>query len=291
MIRIEITKLLKGAQGPFTLSAQMDVNEGGITVLTGPSGAGKTSVLRMISGLMRPDAGIIMVGDDTWFHSGQKINRPPQKRAIGYVFQEYALFPNMTVRQNLKFALQKSQQPSIIDEVIEIMGLVRLQDEKPMNLSGGQKQRVALSRAIVQMPKVLLLDEPLSALDRAMRIQLQDYLHEIQRSYQMSVILVTHDISEIFKLANHVVSIQNGVIVNAGTPQEVFSDHNLAGKFQFTGEVVKLETQDFLMIITVLIGSQTIRVIGDQSEHRELKIGDHVLVASKAFNPIIRKLS
>ena len=291
MIKLSIKKRLKGAEGLFDLSIDVNFPENEISVLTGPSGAGKTSILRMISGLMKPDHGMIKVGNESWFDSEAKVDLKPQKRRVGYVFQEYALFPNMTIHENLKFALLKGQDEQIINDLLHIMGLAELKNEKPINLSGGQKQRVALSRSIVQLPNLLLLDEPLSALDRTMRIQLQDYLFEIQKKYALTVIMVTHDISEIFKLATHVIAIENGRVVKAGSPQDVYAEYNVSGKFQFTGEVIDIQYQDFLMIITVLIGNHAIRVIGDESEHRDLQKGDKVLVASKAFNPIIRKLS
>ena len=161
----------------------------------------------MLSGLLRPDSGIIKVGETIWFDGDKNIDLKPQQRKVGYVFQDYALFPNMSVRQNLEYALRKGQDKAIIGELLQFAELNELEQRKPETLSGGQKQRVALARALVQRPEILILDEPLSALDLKMRIKLQEYLLQVHKRYKLTTILVSHDIGEIVKLSDNVFEI------------------------------------------------------------------------------------
>ncbi len=177
----------------------------------------------MLAGLLPPDTGFIAVNGKVWYDAQNRINLPPQKRSIGFVFQDYALFPNMTVKQNLSFALGKNQSPAIIKELIQTVELTELQHRKPATLSGGQQQRVALARALVRKPDLLLLDEPLSALDQSIRVKLQDYILASHRKYGLTTLLVTHDQSEINKLTDQVLIIEEGKIINQGTPEELFS--------------------------------------------------------------------
>ncbi len=223
MIFLDIEKNLFGADGPIQLRIKTSLEQGELTVLYGPSGAGKTSILRMISGLMQPDKGIIEVGGETWFDSNQKINLKTQKRNIGMVFQDYSLFPNMTVRGNLNYALQKNQSGAIVDELLEIIGLSNLQDKKPVFLSGGQKQRVALARSMIRRPKLLLLDEPLSALDTVMRNRLQDQILDFHKKFELTSLFVSHDYQEVKKLASRVLVIENGLVVKEGPPHQVLA--------------------------------------------------------------------
>jgi molybdate transport system ATP-binding protein len=184
----------------MVLDLDLTIEKGQFVTLFGESGAGKTSTLRMLSGLLKPDSGTITVGNSTWFDSSRGIDLKPQQRKVGYVFQDYALFPNMTVLQNLEYALQKNQDNGKIRELLEFAELDELQHRSPETLSGGQKQRVALARALVQRPEILILDEPLSALDLKMRIKLQEYLLKVHKTYNLTTILVSHDIGEIVKL-------------------------------------------------------------------------------------------
>jgi len=231
-----------------------------------------------------------LVHGNTWLDSKNKISLTPQQRKVGFVFQDYALFPNMTVKENLQFALQKNQSQQIISELIELIELGELQHRKPKTLSGGQQQRVALARALVQKPELLLLDEPLSALDLEMRNKLQKYLLQVHQEYGLTTILISHDISEILKLSDEILVIENGKIVQQGTPIEVFSQKKVSGKFQFTGEIIGMEKQGFIYILAILIGKDLVKVVADEDEAKSLSVGDTVLVASKAFNPIIKKI-
>ncbi|MBT8184965.1 MAG: ATP-binding cassette domain-containing protein [Eudoraea sp.] len=290
MIGLEIEKELQAAEGLMNLAINTVVEEGQLITLYGESGAGKTSTLRMLAGLMTPDKGKIVVGGTTWFDAQKKINLSPQKREIGYVFQDYALFPNMTVRENLEFALKKGAADKRITELIDIMELGALQDRKPNGLSGGQQQRVALARALVQRPKILLLDEPLAALDNKIRLKLQEYILTVHREFKLTTILISHDIGEIIRLSSRLLILENGKIVQQGHPEEVFMNRKISGKFKFTGEVLKIEQEEVVYIVTVLIQADVVKVIVQEPEIRDLKVGDKVVVAAKAFNPILYKV-
>ena len=290
MIHVSLSKKLQSASGEMLLDVNFTIEKQKFVTLYGKSGAGKTSILKMLAGIFLPDDGFIKVGDEEWFNKQNGINLKPQKRNLGYLFQEYSLFPNMTVGENLKFALKKGQDKNIVKDLIEIVDLGDLQFRKPDTLSGGQKQRVALARALVQKPKILLLDEPLSALDQEMRIKLQQYIIQVHREFKLTTILISHDISEIIKMSDCLIEIEDGKLKTKGLPTEVFTKNNINAKFQFTGEVIHLIKQDFIFIITVLIGKELVKVIADDNEAKDLNIGDKVLIASKAFNPVIQKI-
>ncbi len=290
MIEVTIDKILQTAEGSMKLDIRFRIEKGQLVTLYGPSGAGKTSILRIIAGLLSADSGHIVVDDIYWLDHNKKINFSPQQRRIGYVFQDYALFPNMTVQENLEFALEKGQDKSIIQELISIVALDKLKNRKPNTLSGGQQQRVALARALVRKPKILLLDEPLSALDIKMRSKLQDYILKVHREYELTTILVSHDIGEIIKMSDKVYCLDEGKISREGDSVSIFTDNQLSGKFQFTGEVINIQSEDVVYIITVLIGNNVVRVIAQESEISSLAIGDKVIVASKAFNPVLIKI-
>ena len=291
MITLKINKELNGSDGVFKLDLDCKLSKGDFITIYGKSGVGKTSILRMIAGLLNPDDGLIKVNNDVWFSAKEKISLKPQKRKVGFLFQEYALFPNMTVKENLEYALSSKKELAIVEELIDIIELNDLQHKKPDVLSGGQKQRVALARALVTKPEILMLDEPLSALDNEMRLKLQNYLLKIHKKYNLTTILVSHDIGEIFRLSNRVLVLENGIISKQGTPSEVFGNKKVNANFQFTGEVVGIAKQDVLYIVSAIIGDELVKVIADESEIINLKIGDKVLITSKPFNPMIKKIN
>ena len=181
MIQFNAYKMLQTADGELPLDVSLTFEKGQFIAIYGNSGAGKTTILRILAGLTEAEKVQIKVGDEVWDDSQKKFHLPVQKRSIGFVFQDFALFPNLTVKENLEFALSKNDSKGIVPELIELMELQSLQNSKPQNLSGGQKQRVALARAIVRKPEILLLDEPLSALDDEMRFKLQDYILKIHQ--------------------------------------------------------------------------------------------------------------
>lgn len=290
MIRINIIKPLHTADGTIDLKIDKEINSGDFLTLFGKSGSGKTTLLRIIAGLEAPQSGTITVDDEVWFDSSKKINLPPQKRNVGFVFQDYALFPNMTVRQNLEFALKDKNESKRVDEILQIMEIENLSSMKPESLSGGQKQRVAVARTLMTNPKMLLLDEPLSALDTAMRLKLQDELHTIHKKFGITSVLVSHDISEVFRLSNRVFKISLGNITDDGTPSEVFANQNLSGKFKIVGEVLSIKKSDILYIVEVLAHNEIIKVTVVKNDVEGLNIGDKILLSSKAFNPILTKI-
>ncbi len=289
MIRVNLVKKLMTAQGPLDLRVDFEVKEGEFVTLFGQSGAGKTTTLRMIAGLTDPDEGVITVDSEVWFDSAQRINVPARKRRTGVVFQEYALFPNLTVRENLEYALEDKRKSGRIDALLKIVRLKELEDRHPDQLSGGQKQRVALVRALLREPRVYLLDEPLAALDMDMRLHLQDEMIRLYRTSGITTIFVSHDFGEVFKLANRVFVLADGKIVKTGIPREIFAGSRLSGKFKFPGEIVEIHKDQSVNILTILVGNNFVKVVATDEEIQDLCVGSKVIVASKAFNPVIMK--
>ncbi len=287
MIAVNITKRLDTAEGPINAHFELTITSGEFLTLFGPSGAGKTTLMRMIAGLEKPDSGSIEVDGEMWFDKSKKINLPPQKRSIGFVFQDYALFPTMSVRENLLFAAETAEQKQEVDELIAMVELENLANRLPSTLSGGQKQRVALARALVRHPKILLLDEPLSALDPAMRQKLQDELSLIHQRLGVTTLLVSHDIAETVKLSDRLAQVEAGHIKRLCSPMEFFSPKSLSGKLQLIGEILKIEEDFPIMIVTLLVGSSVVRTVVSSHEAQELRIGGHATISTKAFNPIL----
>jgi molybdate transport system ATP-binding protein len=290
MISIDITKRLHTASGEMDLVFQAEIRKGNFATFFGPSGAGKTTLLRILAGLTAPDSGRITVEDEVWFDKSKKININPRYRRTGVVFQDYALFPNMTVAQNIGAAVPKEKRAAKTEELLNAAGLTALADRLPSQLSGGQKQRVALARALAFEPKILLLDEPLSALDHDMRSTLQDEILTLHRKYSITTILISHDLSEVFKLSDFVYAIDHGKMGRSGTPAEVFAEKGISTKFKFTGEIVHIKKSNLIYIIDALVGNDLVRVVATEKEIEGLSVGSRILIASKAFNPIIMKI-
>lgn len=287
MIVINIKKHLDTAEGALEAHYELSITDGEFLTMFGSSGAGKTTLLRMIAGLEKPNSGVIDVDGEVWFDSERRINLPPQKRSIGFVFQDYALFPTMSVRENLLFAAENEKQRRTVDELIDLVELSQLSERLPATLSGGQKQRVALARALVRHPKILLLDEPLSALDPAMRTKLQDELSLIHSRLGVTTLLVSHDIAETVKLSDRLASVVSGRIERLCPPMEFFSPQTLSGKLQLIGEVLKIEEDFPAIIVTLLVGSSVVRTVLSSAEASELCVGGRAIISTKAFNPIL----
>jgi molybdate transport system ATP-binding protein len=218
---INIKKSMLTSEGKANLEINTDINSNDLLCVFGHSGAGKTTLLRILAGLIKPEKGRIVLGDEVWFDSDKKINLTPQQRNVGYMFQDYALFPNMSVEQNIRFA-QRMKAPDEVENLMQLFELHELRKQKPHKLSGGQKQRVALARALAAKPNLLLLDEPLSALDYDMRLNLQDEILKAHELLNSVTLLVSHDKDEVRKLATSVVMLRNGAITAQGKPAEVF---------------------------------------------------------------------
>lgn len=290
MINAQIRKSLHGAHGDFVLDVSLQVGEGEFLALYGPSGVGKTTLLRCLAGLEIPEWGSLVVAGETWLDTAGAVRLAPQQRRVGYMFQDYALFPNMTVRENLEFARRKGADKKRVDTLLDLMELGQLQSRKPAMLSGGQKQRVALARALASDPRVLLLDEPLSALDPEIRGRLQDEILRLQRHFGVTAIIVSHDVGEVYKLAQRVMVLEAGRVVRQGSPSEVFGSGRTSGKFRFTGEVLDIEVMDVMVTLTVLVGNEIVRVAAMPEEIAGFRAGDRVMLVSKAFNPMVMKL-
>ncbi|WP_106791517.1 ATP-binding cassette domain-containing protein [Aquimarina sp. Aq78] len=291
MIHIALQKKLTAANGAMQLDININIEQGQLVTLYGDSGAGKTSILRMVAGLLQTDEGLITVNQKTWLDTKKGICLKPQQRKIGFVFQDYALFPNMTVKENLLFAVEKGQNKEVVNELIDIIELGDLQDRKPKNLSGGQKQRVALARALVRKPEILMLDEPLSALDIKMRTKLQDYILKVHKQFNLTTLLISHEIGEVIKMSDTVFSIENGKIIKQGKPIEVFTTKQVSGKFQFSGEIIQIKKEDIIYIVTILVGSNFVKIVAEENDIKTIAVGDKVIVASKAFNPLLQKIN
>jgi len=284
MIQIDINKKLHGADGQMDLSVELEIKKGELIALAGQSGSGKTTLLRILAGLEEA-RGSIKVGDELWLNGNQSL--PPQKRKIGFVFQEYALFANMSVLDNLLY-VQKDR--ALAKHLLDITELSRLQNRVPSTLSGGQKQRVSLCRAMMNRPKLLLMDEPLSALDPKMRTKLQNEILTLHKEFETTTIMVSHDPSEIYRLAKRVVVLNLGKIISDGTPKEILLKTTGSQKFSFEGELLDIMKVDVISIAVVSIGQQLVEVVVSSKEAKVLEIGQTVTVSTKAFSPIITAL-
>ena len=219
MLQVTIKKKL----GNFLLDVDFCM-DGGVFAILGASGCGKSMTLKCIAGIERPDEGRIVLNDRVLFDSKKKINLPPQKRKVGYMFQDYALFPNLNVYQNIVYGLRNKPGLSTAEEVDALIDLLELRahlDKKIEQLSGGQKQRVALARTMVMKPKILLLDEPLSALDGVIKEPIKDKIKTISRQFHLTTIIVTHDPEEALTLSDRVLIIEHGKISQYDTPAQI----------------------------------------------------------------------
>lgn len=216
---------LKKRVNGFTLDAAWEIGDE-LAVLFGSSGAGKSMTLQMIAGLMMPDEGRVAIDGAALFDSARKINVPPHRRHVGYVFQDLALFPHMTVSGNIAYGANgapKQERRQRVAQMIETFRLAGLEDKLPAEISGGQKQRVAFARALIRRPPVLLLDEPFSALDRPLRLEMQELLRDIRREFRVPIVLVTHDAAEARSLADTIIVYSGGRIAQQGPPAVVFT--------------------------------------------------------------------
>lgn len=219
-----LTVEIRHRQGDFTLDVAFQ-SEGGVTALFGRSGSGKTSVLRMLGGLTRPDEGRLVLDGEVLFDSARGVSIPPHRRRFGYVFQEPRLFPHLTVRQNLFYGQwfagrtrTGAKEPS---HILDMLGIAHLADRRPGNLSGGEQQRVSIGRALLSAPRMLLMDEPLSALDEARKAEILPYLERLRDDLDLPILYVSHSVSEVARLADRVVVLANGRVEAMGSASEI----------------------------------------------------------------------
>ncbi|EIU4540170.1 sulfate/molybdate ABC transporter ATP-binding protein [Campylobacter jejuni] len=288
MIKIDIKLPINTAKGKKQLELNTCLKANEITAIFGESGAGKTTLLKIIAGLIKPEFGRIEVGDELWLDTQKNINLAIQKRKIGFVFQDYALFPNMGVKENISYAATSKQK---VEELLSLMNLENLAKIYPKNLSGGQAQRVALARALAREPQILLLDEPLSALDFKMRSFLQDELVKILQHFKITTLLVSHDLAEIYKLSHRILELSDGKIIKDARTNEFFTSSNLSAKLRLSATLLEIKKSDILMIFTLLLNQDIVKITLSEEEflrtYKNVKIGDTLLLSIKAFNPII----
>jgi len=284
MLTIQITKPLHGTVTNMTLDIDLTIAQGSFVALSGVSGSGKTTLLRVLAGL--EDArGQISMGENSWLDGSKAL--PPQKRGVGMVFQSYALFPNMSVEENLRYV---SEDRALAAQLMEMTGLTTLKDRRPQTLSGGQQQRVALCRAMMGRPQLLLLDEPLSALDPVMRAALQQEILSLHREFGTTTVMVSHEPSEIYRMAERVLVLEQGQMIADGSPKEVLLRTTGSQKFSFEGEILEIISVDVIAVAIIAIGQQIVEIVIGTREKETLNIGDRVTVSTKAFAPTLSKI-
>ena len=261
MLHARIKKQFGSTRLP-AFSMDVDIQAaGGVTVLFGPSGAGKTSVLRAIAGIISPDAGRISLGEAVYFDSAAGIMLPMRKREVGYVFQNHVLFPHLTAEQNILYGARSSRDCSARDrawEFISMLGIEKAAERRPQQLSGGEQQRVALARALATDPRLLLLDEPLSSLDMSTRSRLIEEISAVQRRSGIPFLYVTHNQSEAVRLGDRMIVMDEGRVVQQGAPLEIFNAPRTATAARavgaeniFVGKILRHHAEDGTTTIDV----------------------------------------
>ncbi len=284
MIEIDVSKELLGSQGKMNLSVNLSFESKSFVALSGQSGSGKTTLLRILAGLENAH-GKISVDDEIWLDGARAL--APQQRGIGFVFQDYALFPNMSVLENLLFV---RKDKALAHQLLELSELLELANRKPATLSGGQKQRVSLCRAMMNRPKLLLMDEPLSALDPSMRNKLQHEILTLHKNFGTTTIMVSHDPSEIYRLSDRVIVLSQGQVIQDGDAKSVLLRTQGSQKFSFEGKLLDIVKVDVIYVAIVAIGQQIVEIVLDGSEAKDLHVGDIVSLGTKAFAPMIQKM-
>lgn len=286
MIKLSLRKKLLMAHGPAVLQVEAEL-QAGITAVYGHSGAGKTTLLKMIAGLVQPDEGVIEVNGKTWLNTRRGIRLPVQQRHIGFVFQDGALFPHMTVAENLRFALLPGQDASRITQLLQLIQMEQLANSRPGQLSGGQQQRVALVRALIRSPQVLLMDEPLASLDNDMRTQLRTAIAAVQQQFNPVSLLVTHDLAELHQLAANVLHLHEGNIIGSGTPARVF-EQALPNEVQLTGTIVSLTPSGNRYELLLQTGTQQQIITISAAQAAALQPGSTITLYAKTIDAVIK---
>jgi molybdate transport system ATP-binding protein len=275
MLKINVTKKLLHSQRHMSLDINLSIKQGSLVALTGISGSGKTTLLRILAGV-ESAKGDISFKNEIWLKDDFVL--APQKRQIGFVFQDYALFPNMSVLQNLLFV---NDDKKLAQYLLDITKLSDIKNRSVVALSGGQKQRVSLCRAMMNKPKLLLLDEPLSALDLKMRTTLQDEILILHKEFNTTTILVSHDFSEIYKLSHSVIVLDDGKIINNGICRDILLKTANISNLILEGQLLDIIKQDTKSTAIVSIGQQILEVALSDEKVSQLKIGDNVKINTK----------
>lgn len=278
MININIKKELHGANGDFYLDVNLDIKQGEFVALIGKSGSGKTTLLRILAGLEKSN-GTIKVNTQIWQDKDKFLK--VQKRNIGFVFQDFALFENMNVEQNLLFV---NKDKYLAKKLLEITELDKLKNRMPNTLSGGQKQRVSLCRSLMNNPQILLMDEPLSALDTKMRNKLQNEIQTLHKEFNLTTIMVSHDLNETYRLANYIVELNDGKIIKKGTKKEILLDNKVSKNFLLEGELldIVIKDQDYFAIVS--LGNKLIELKINKSQLNDLKVGDKIDIDTRKLS-------
>ncbi|HEX5839810.1 MAG TPA: ABC transporter ATP-binding protein [Anaerolineales bacterium] len=240
MTTLEVHNLVKrfyGTQQSAVNDISFELMGGDILALVGPSGCGKTTTLRIIAGLERPDSGVVRLNDRVV--ASESVFVPPEKRGVGMVFQDHALFPHLTVSENIAFGLRgqsAEQVKKTVGEMLHLVGLLPLAKRYPHALSGGERQRVALARALAPRPVLVLMDEPFSSLDADLRMEMREHVRHILKSMQATVVFVTHDQDEALYMGDRLAVLSNGQLEQIGTPEEIFHESNTRFVAEFMGD-------------------------------------------------------
>jgi len=283
MIEIDIQKKLHGAEGEMLLQINSTIETGSFIALSGVSGSGKTTFLRILAGLEKAE-GEMRVDGEVWL--SPTYVKPTQQRKIGFVFQNHALFPNMSIEEHLLFV---NKDKTLAKELLDITQLSALADRLTATLSGGQQQRVNLCRAMMSKPTLLLMDEPLSALDNTMRTKLQNEILTLHKRFGTTTIMVSHDPSEIYNMAQRVIVLDSGKVIEDGSPKEVLLKTSGSAKFSFEGKLIDIVQVDVVYIAIIAIGQQLTEIVVSHDEINHLTIGQMVNISTKAFSPLIKQ--
>ena len=280
MINIDIKKELHGANGDFELDVNLEIKQGEFLALIGKSGSGKTTLLRILAGLEK-SSGVISVNNQIWQDDNNFLK--VQNRNIGFVFQDFALFENMSVEQNLLYV---NKDKDLANKLLEITELSKLKNRMPSSLSGGQKQRVSLCRSLMNKPKILLMDEPLSALDSNMRNKLQNEILALHKEFNLTTIMVSHDLNETYRLANYIVELNEGKIISKGTKKEILLENNSSKNFLLEGEILDIIKKEDKFIAILSVGNKLVEVFIDEEKSEILNVGDKLNIDTRSFSLI-----
>ena len=272
----QISARLRVSRPGFTLDVDLTLPGRGVSALFGPSGCGKTTCLRAIAGLARAQPGLVVVNGEVWQDDAQRIWRPTHERALGYVFQEASLFEHLSVRGNIEYGLKRTpaaRRTVALDQAVDLLGIAHLMDRKPHALSGGERQRVAMARALATGPRVLLMDEPLAALDAQRKAEVLPYLERLRQALDIPVLYVSHAIDEVARLAAHMVLMQDGRVLASGRTEDMLVRldlplaHGDAAASVVEGTVLRHDAHDHITTVQfaggqLLLASATARPAG-----------------------------